>query len=195
MPRLSELSHSSCTQVNRLSQLENLVPDELLFNIFLSYSGMGSLSHRSAAFQTQMGFIEVSTALTSLTFYSTAQAMCLLLSGCSSTVPPQLRSPGCVEHLWGVTSSPKQLRCCLLRPRLHPASCRSTAPSSSFHNSYGGWESRDSTRRREEKKRGEKTENSAGTHSSCAMDNVTWEPPGDRWDFNWRGAGEAEKGV
>lgn len=50
------------------------VPKELLFNIFLSYPRMGSFSHRSAAFQTQMGFIGVSAALTSLTFHGTAPA-------------------------------------------------------------------------------------------------------------------------
>lgn len=43
------------------------------------------------------------------------------------------------------------------------------------------------------KKKKEKTpENSAGTHPSCA---ITWGPPGDGWDFNWHGEGEAEERV
>lgn len=71
------------------------VPEEFLFNAFLIYQGMRSFSHRSAAFQTQMGFIEVSAALASLTFYGTApEIQWLLLAG----VP--LYSPMVAQVSW-----------------------------------------------------------------------------------------------
>lgn len=88
MPRLGKLFKPACVQVYLpLLACKMFVPEELLFNTFLSYRGTGSFSDRSAAFQTQMGFIEVSTALTSLMFYGRAPAMCLLLAGCPSTAP------------------------------------------------------------------------------------------------------------
>lgn len=100
---VSSLKPPAC-RLSASPGLKMFVPKELLFNTFLSYQGMGSFSHRSAAFQTQMGFIEVSAALTSLTFYSTAPTMCLLLDGCPSTAPQRYRSPSYVEHPWGVLS-------------------------------------------------------------------------------------------
>lgn len=99
------------------------VPEEFLFNAFLSYQGMRSFSHRSEAFQTQMGFIEVPAALASLMFYGTAPEMCLLLAGCPSTAPQWLRSLGCTEHPWGVLSDFIPKTALLLPLETSPAPC------------------------------------------------------------------------
>lgn len=71
------------------------VPEEFLFNASLSCQGMRRFSHRSVAFQTQMGFVEVPAALASLMFYGTApEIQWLLLAG----VP--LYSPTVAQVSW-----------------------------------------------------------------------------------------------
>lgn len=169
------------------------VPEELLFNIFLSYQRKGNFAHRPAAFQTQMGFIEVSASPTSLKFYGTAPATRLLLARCPSTAPPGLRSPGCSQHPRAARATflLERLRCCFSGPHGHPGSRGSVAPSSSFCNSPSGGESK----RQHEKERKKKEVNSAGMCSSCAVDNISWGPPGDELGFNWHRLWEGEKGV
>lgn len=155
MPRLGKLFKAARVQVYLpLSACKMFVPEELLFNTFLSYRGMGSFSDRSVAFQTQMGFIEVSTALTSLMFYGRVPAMCLLLPGAHQQPHGQVRSPSCVEHPWGVLNniSPKTVLLVPFGASSAPCVRRDHGPSSSFSNSHGGWESRDSTRDKSRKK-------------------------------------------
>lgn len=171
MPRLSQFFRAPACRLSASLGLKMFVPEEFLFNAFLSYQGMRSFSHRSAAFQTQMGFIEVPAALASLMFYGTAPEMCLLLAGCPSTAPWWLRSPGCTQHPWGVLRDfiPKMALLLPFETSPAPWLLWDPAPSSCSHNRHGGWESRDSMSRREEKI-WEELGNSAGTHSDCAMD-------------------------
>lgn len=116
---------------------------------------------------------------------------CSLL-GCPSTAPQWLRSPGCTEHPWGVSTDfiPKMALLLLFETSPSPCLQWTTALSSSSHNRHGGWESRDSMR---EEKTWEKLENSAGIHSGCAMDNTT--SPGTGRIFTGTKRVEAEEGV